>query len=111
MSNIEESPHDHHRRRATRHVPYDSIDATDSGVTFRDLGLPDSIVHRLESQGKHTAFAIQAAVIPDALAGRDVAGRAPTGSGKTLGFGLPLVARLTDARAKRPVRTGARSDP
>jgi superfamily II DNA/RNA helicase len=72
-------------------------------VAFRDLGLPDSIVHRLESQGKHNAFPIQAAVIPDALAGRDVAGRAPTGSGKTLGFGLPLVARLADARPKRPV--------
>ena len=33
----------------------DTADATDSGVPFRDLGLPDSIVHRLESQGKHTA--------------------------------------------------------
>jgi superfamily II DNA/RNA helicase len=72
-------------------------------VAFRDLGLPDAIVRRLESQGKVNAFAIQAAVIPDALAGRDVAGRAPTGSGKTLGFGLPLVAGLTDARPKRPV--------
>ncbi len=80
-----------------------SPDAADEAVSFRDLGLPDVIVHRLESQGKHTAFPIQAAVIPDALAGRDVAGRAPTGSGKTLGFGLPLVAGLTDARPKRPV--------
>ena len=74
-----------------------------AGVPFRDLGLPDSIVRRLERQGKHTAFPIQAAVIPDALAGRDVAGRAPTGSGKTLGFGLPMIARLVDARPKRPV--------
>ena len=75
----------------------------DEVVAFRDLGLPEAIVRRLESQGKHNAFPIQAAVIPDALAGRDVAGRAPTGSGKTLGFGLPLVAGLTDARPKRPV--------
>jgi superfamily II DNA/RNA helicase len=75
----------------------------ETSVAFADLGLPDAIVRRLESQGKHDAFPIQAAVIPDALAGRDVAGRAPTGSGKTLGFGLPLVARLTDARPKRPV--------
>ena len=75
----------------------------DAPVPFRDLGLPDSIVRGLERQGKHAAFPIQAAVIPDALAGRDVAGRAPTGSGKTLGFGLPLVARLVDARPKRPV--------
>ncbi len=72
-------------------------------TSFRDLGLPEKIVDRLERQGKHTAFPIQAAVIPDALAGRDVAGRAPTGSGKTLGFGLPLVVGLTDARPKRPV--------
>ncbi len=78
-------------------------DESTTTVAFRDLGLPDVIVHRLESQGKHNAFPIQAAVIPDALAGRDVAGRAPTGSGKTLGFGLPLVAGLVDARPKRPV--------
>lgn len=77
--------------------------AADAAIPFRELGLPDSIVRRLEHQGKHLAFPIQAAVIPDALAGRDVAGRAPTGSGKTLGFGLPLVAGLTDARPKRPV--------
>jgi superfamily II DNA/RNA helicase len=80
-----------------------SPDAADAAIPFRELGLPEAIVRRLESQGKHDAFPIQAAVIPDALAGRDVAGRAPTGSGKTLGFGLPLVARLTDARPKRPV--------
>src|SRR6056297_3342850 len=79
------------------------LDAADAAVPFRELGLPDAIVHRLESQGKHDAFPIQAAVIPDALAGRDIAGRAPTGSGKTLGFGLPLVAGLTKAKSKRPV--------
>ena len=78
-------------------------DAADAATPFRELGLPESILRRLESQGKHDAFPIQAAVIPDAMAGRDVAGRAPTGSGKTLGFGLPLVARLVDARPKRPV--------
>jgi len=75
----------------------------DAAIPFRELGLPHSIVRRLETQGKHVAFPIQAAVIPDALAGRDVAGRAPTGSGKTLGFGLPIVATLTDARPRRPV--------
>ena len=80
-----------------------SPDAAEVAIPFRELGLPESIVHRLESQGKHNAFPIQAAVIPDALAGRDVAGRAPTVSGKTLGFGLPLVSRLVDARPKRPV--------
>ncbi|MET0662033.1 MAG: DEAD/DEAH box helicase [Ilumatobacteraceae bacterium] len=72
-------------------------------IPFADLGLPPRILQRLQSQGMSDSFPIQAAVIPDALAGRDVAGRAPTGSGKTLGFGLPLVARLTDARPRRPV--------
>ncbi len=88
---------------APRAIDHTDLDTEAATVAFRDLGLPDALVRRLESQGKHSAFPIQAAVIPDALAGRDVAGRAPTGSGKTLGFGLPLVARLVDARAKRPV--------
>ena len=78
-------------------------EAGERAVPFAELGLPDRILKRLESQGMSNSFPIQAAVIPDALAGRDVAGRAPTGSGKTLGFGLPLVARLTDAKPKRPV--------
>ncbi len=71
-------------------------------VPFADLGLPASMLQQLHQQGKFDAFPIQAAVIPDALAGRDVAGRAPTGSGKTLGFGLPLVAGLRDAKPRRP---------
>ena len=74
-----------------------------TSIPFAELGLPPRILQRLQSQGMSDSFPIQAAVIPDALAGRDVAGRAPTGSGKTLGFGLPLVARLTDAKPKRPV--------
>ena len=57
------------------------------------------------------SFPIQAAVIPDALAGRDVAGRAPTGSGKTLGFGLPLVARLHRRPPEAPRRARAGADP
>ena len=79
-----------------------SSDAS-TDVSFADLGLPTPLVNQLERSGITSAFAIQAAVIPDALAGRDVAGRAPTGSGKTLGFGLPLVAGLTTAKPKRPV--------
>ena len=74
-----------------------------TSIPFAELGLPPRILQRLQSQGMSDSFPIQAAVIPDALAGRDVAGRAPTGSGKTLGFGLPFVARLTDAKPKRPV--------
>ncbi len=73
-----------------------------AGVPFADLGLPERIVRQLDRNGFTTAFPIQAAVIPDVLAGRDVAGRAPTGSGKTLGFGLPMVANLRTAESKRP---------
>lgn len=72
-------------------------------ITFTELGLPAEIVTQLDRSGITSPFPIQAAVIPDALDGRDVAGRAPTGSGKTLGFGLPLVARLRKAKPKRPV--------
>lgn len=69
---------------------------------FADLGLPAPIVRRLAASGIHEPFPIQAAVIPDVLDGRDVCGCAPTGSGKTLGFGLPIVANLRRATRKAP---------
>ncbi|MBF6327943.1 DEAD/DEAH box helicase [Nocardia transvalensis] len=62
---------------------------------FADLGLPAVLVQSLRRNGLETPFPIQAAVIPDILAGRDVLGRAATGSGKTLAFGLPMLVRLT----------------
>ncbi|RKN39458.1 DEAD/DEAH box helicase [Streptomyces hoynatensis] len=73
-------------------------------TTFADLGLPQDIVRKLAENGVTTPFPIQAATIPDALAGRDILGRGRTGSGKTLSFGLPLLARLAGGRtaAKRP---------
>ena len=76
-------------------------------ITFAELGVPSTLVRELSRQGIEHPFPIQAATIPDALAGRDVLGRGRTGSGKTLGFGLPLVARLAeDARAgTRPGRS------
>jgi len=66
------------------------------------LGVPTDLLAPLTAAGVVDPFPIQAAVIPDALAGRDVTGRAPTGSGKTLAFGIPLVARLTRAQRRRP---------
>ena len=54
--------------------------------TFADLGVPAALVATLDRRGITTPFPIQAAVLPDALAGHDIAGRAPTGSGKTLAF-------------------------
>ena len=71
-------------------------------VTFADLGVPADIVERLTRRGITEAFPIQAATLTDALAGRDLCGRAPTGSGKTLAFGIPLIARVGKARARRP---------
>jgi superfamily II DNA/RNA helicase len=70
--------------------------------TFAQLGVPAPIVGALERRGIAEPFEIQAATIEDALAGRDVLGRAPTGSGKTLAFGIPLVARVERAKPKRP---------
>ncbi|MDR7329308.1 DEAD/DEAH box helicase [Corynebacterium guangdongense] len=71
-------------------------------TTFADLGLPRPIVQVLERQGITEPFPIQEAAIPDALAGRDVLGRGPTGSGKTFTFGLPMLSRLAKSGASRP---------
>ncbi|MFC1410083.1 DEAD/DEAH box helicase [Streptacidiphilus sp. N1-12] len=73
-------------------------------VTFGDLGLHQDIVRTLAKRGVTEPFPIQAATIPDALAGKDVLGRGRTGSGKTLSFGLPLLTRLggTRSTAKHP---------
>jgi superfamily II DNA/RNA helicase len=64
------------------------------GTTFGDLGLGQNIVRVLAELGAASPFPIQAATIPDVLAGRDVLGRGRTGSGKTIAFGAPLVERL-----------------
>lgn len=75
----------------------DAVLATDvEGVTFADLGLGANIVRELEEQGASSPFPIQAATIPDVLAGKDVLGRGRTGSGKTIAFGAPLVERLME---------------
>ncbi|MYW93967.1 DEAD/DEAH box helicase, partial [Amycolatopsis rubida] len=72
--------------------------------TFAQLGLPEPLLRALAEAGIDAPFPIQSATIPDALAGRDVLGRAQTGSGKTLAFGLAILARLDGgkARPKRP---------
>lgn len=71
-------------------------------TTFTDLGVPKALVDSLSESGFTAPFPIQAAVIPDSLAGRDICGRAPTGSGKTLAFGVPLMARVGQAEPRRP---------
>ncbi|MFE1267797.1 DEAD/DEAH box helicase [Streptomyces sp. NPDC058758] len=69
-------------------------------ASFDELGLPAEVRELLTAQGVETPFPIQAATLPNALAGRDVLGRGRTGSGKTLAFGLPLLARLAGSRAE-----------
>ena len=83
--------------------------SSDAGQpTFADLGLPTEILQRLARDDIHIPFPIQAVTIPDALAGRDVLGRARTGSGKTLAFGLAMLARLAaTANRRRPGRPRA----
>jgi superfamily II DNA/RNA helicase len=72
-----------------------------AATTFAALGLPAPLVSALAARDIHAPFAIQARALPDALAGRDVLGRAQTGSGKTLAFGLPVLARLSASAGKR----------
>jgi superfamily II DNA/RNA helicase len=68
--------------------------------SFAELGLPTALVESLARGGITHPFPIQAASIPDALAGRDILGRGKTGSGKTLGFGLPMLTLLAHQQAK-----------
>ncbi|WP_322920527.1 DEAD/DEAH box helicase [Nocardioides renjunii] len=67
-------------------------------MTFAALGVPSSLAQILEQQGITTPTPIQAATLPDSLAGRDVLGRGRTGSGKTYAFLLPLVSRLDKSK-------------
>jgi len=79
-----------------------------ASVSFTDLGVPDALTRVLADRGITTPSPIQAATLPDALAGRDVLGRARTGSGKTYAFVLPLLARLAASGApSRPGRPRA----
>ncbi|EPR77411.1 DEAD-box ATP-dependent RNA helicase CshA [Leifsonia rubra CMS 76R] len=66
------------------------------GKSFLDLGIGSNISRQLASMGAESPFPIQAATIPDVLAGTDVLGRGKTGSGKTIAFGAPLVERLME---------------
>jgi superfamily II DNA/RNA helicase len=68
-------------------------DTYETARTFDSLGVAEELTKALADQGITTAFPIQSLTIADALAGRDVCGKAKTGSGKTLAFGLPLLQR------------------
>ncbi|WP_203350313.1 DEAD/DEAH box helicase [Streptomyces sp. S-9] len=90
-------------------VPENTEDTDTAAVTeaaapeipFASLGLPEGVVRKLAQNGVTTPFPIQAATIPDALAGKDILGRGRTGSGKTLSFGLPTLAQLAGGRTEK----------
>ena len=63
-------------------------------MTFKDLGIDSDISEALEARGITSPFPIQEQAIPLALTGQDIIGQAKTGTGKTLGFGLPLIQSL-----------------
>jgi superfamily II DNA/RNA helicase len=117
------NPHVHQRRRRTRpgssarvaarlslaqSAPAPQDQAREAGpaptvagvatphASFAELGVPGPLVGALAGAGITVPFPIQAATLPDALAGRDILGRGRTGSGKTLGFSIPLAAGLAD---------------
>jgi len=73
-----------------------TVAADVEGVTFADLGIGGNISRALGELGATSPFPIQAATIPDVLAGKDVLGRGRTGSGKTIAFGAPLVEKLME---------------
>ncbi|ATE59573.1 DEAD/DEAH box helicase [Thauera sinica] len=83
---------------------------TESTIRFADLGLPEPILTALTEVGYETPSPIQAACIPELLAGRDLLGEAQTGTGKTAAFALPMLARLdlSDARPQVLVLTPTR---
>jgi superfamily II DNA/RNA helicase len=70
--------------------------------SFASLGVSADLVAALTEQGITEPFAVQALTIPDALAGRDVCGKAKTGSGKTLAFGIPILERVGPGGPSRP---------
>lgn len=69
--------------------------------SFVSLGVPAPLADVLAADGKTEAFPIQRDTLPDSLAGRDLLGRGRTGSGKTIAFALPLVARLARGAGRR----------
>ena len=69
-------------------------DSKPAAVTFKDLKLPAPLIKALEEVGYETPSPIQEQAIPPLLTGKDLLGHAPTGTGKTAAFALPLLARI-----------------
>src|ERR1051325_4678086 len=86
-------------------LPVTVTPALPAAATFGELDMPAEVLKMLTGRGLHEPFPIQAATLPNSLAGRDVLGRGRTGSGKTLAFGLALLVRTAGRRAesRRPL--------
>ncbi|MDQ4009015.1 MAG: DEAD/DEAH box helicase, partial [Actinomycetota bacterium] len=87
----------------TQHAPArtDAVSEHTDSPTFAELAVPRRLVTELTQLGITHALPIQAATLPDTLAGHDVLGRGRTGSGKTLAFSIPMVARLSASQTRR----------
>ncbi|WP_030989591.1 DEAD/DEAH box helicase [Streptomyces sp. NRRL S-1813] len=81
-------------------LPVTHTPALPPAETFAELDMPPALLAALGAEGMSAPFPIQAATLPNSLAGRDVLGRGRTGSGKTLAFGLALLARTAGQRAE-----------
>ncbi|MGX4690012.1 DEAD/DEAH box helicase [Streptomyces sp. JNUCC 63] len=81
-------------------LPESTTPALPAVEDFAGLDMPAGLLKTLTAQGVTTPFPIQAATLPNSLAGRDLLGRGRTGSGKTLAFGLALLARTAGLRAE-----------
>ncbi|MEU8103167.1 DEAD/DEAH box helicase [Nonomuraea muscovyensis] len=81
-------------------LPVTVTPALPAAATFAELNMPPALMKTLTSLGMNEPFPIQAATLPNSLAGRDVLGRGRTGSGKTLAFGLALLVRTSGQRAE-----------
>jgi superfamily II DNA/RNA helicase len=97
-----------HAGTQTGDGPVTTDDTYETARTFESLGVSEELTKALADQGIVSAFPIQALTIADALAGRDVCGKAKTGSGKTLAFGVPLLQRAKATRDAQGPRTPSR---
>ena len=70
--------------------------------TFQELGVPLEFINLLKTRGITVPTPIQDATIKDAMDGNDLCGRAPTGSGKTIAFGIPIITNIQKADSKKP---------
>ncbi|MDP1806526.1 MAG: DEAD/DEAH box helicase, partial [Acidimicrobiales bacterium] len=102
-------PSTHSARRPAATAPaepafdFEVVETPPADTTFEALGVPAPIIEALVKSGCPTPFPIQAATLPSSLAGRDVLGRARTGSGKTVAFAVPTVVTLsTSTTTRRP---------